>query len=419
MQIQMINKITLTIVLSFPTMIFGQCISELNEFITGFNKLESSSFNFLDDKLDRVKIVGYGEDTHGSAEFTLLAKDLMSYLAGKHNFNTLIIETGFGEGLYLNDYIQGKRDDIKAILKDHNSTWRYQTKEFIQLMEWLREFNRKSENKINLYGCEMQYVISDVHRIQDYLYKVESEYKIEGFEKHLWQNIDQDEQSDYYISYIRLKSFFIDHYEEFVNKTSEKEFDLIYHQIEVLGQFVTAVNQSVYQRKMDFRDIYMAENIEWILNHENPDSRALYWAHNDHVGDWVANGIVDVAGHFLKKRYGVSYYNISTDFGTGDFLAYPHNPDEVGSNMRTFSFETIDSSTFTYCVQQKGEPNAFVDLRNARRNEYLKCYLESPMKIMYGAGSQEWGTQTRTIDIGRAFDAIIYIDKVSTINFLE
>ncbi|PTM10420.1 MAG: hypothetical protein DA408_16000 [Bacteroidetes bacterium] len=159
----MTNKIILAIVFSFPNIIFGQCISELNEFITGFNKLESSSFNFLDDKLDSVKIVGYGEDTHGSAEFTLLAKELMSYLAEKHSFNTLIIETGFGEGLYLNDYIQGKRDDIKAILRAHNSTWRYQTEEFIQLMEWLRAYNRKSDDKINIYGCEMQYVISDVH----------------------------------------------------------------------------------------------------------------------------------------------------------------------------------------------------------------------------------------------------------------
>jgi len=261
--------------------------------------------------------------------------------------------------------------------------------------------------------------VSDVHRIADYLSKVESEYKIDGFQKHLWQHIEEDEKSDFYISYFKLKSYFIDHYEEFANKTSEKEFNLIYHHIEILGQFVTTINQSSYQRKMDFRDIYMSENIEWILSNENPDAKALFWAHNDHVGDWVANGIVDVAGHFLKKRYGASYYNISTDFGTGDFLAYPHNPDEVGSNMRTFNFGTIDSTTFTYCIQQHGEPNAFVDLRNARRNEFLKCYLGSPLKIMYGAGSQEWGTQTRTIDIGSAFDAIIYIDKISIINFMK
>jgi len=415
----MIKKTIVALIISLPNLVFGQCPSELNEFITGFENLESSSFDFLDDKLDSVKIIGYGEDTHGSAEFTQLAEELMRYLAENHNFNTLILETGFGEGLYLNDFIHGNRDDIQSILVEHNSTWRYKTEEFIHLMEFLREHNLKSENKISVYGCEMQYVISDVHRIETYLKKVGSDYEIHGFQKHLWENIEESEKSNYTNSYFKLKSYFEEHYKEFIAQTTENEFNLIYHQIEVLGQFITAINQNVYQRKMDFRDIYMSENIEWILNNENPNAKALFWAHNDHIGDWVANGIVDVAGHFLKKRYGSSYYNISTDFGTGDFFAYPHNPDVVGSNMRTFSFDKIDTTTFTYCIQQNGAPNAFVDLRNAKQNDFLSCYLNAPLKIMYGAGSQEWGTQIRTIDIGKAFDAIIYIDNISVIHFMK
>lgn len=402
-----------------PSIVFGQCNDEMNDYITGFTELKSKSFDFLDQKLDGVKIVGYGEDTHGSAEFTLLAKELMSYLADNHKFNIIIIETSFGEGEYLNDYIQGYRDDIEVILQKHNSTWRYRTEEFLILMNWLRAYNKQNQRKISLYGCEMQYVINDVHRIENYLAKVDSEYTVEGFQKHLWQTIEEIEKSDYYNSYFKLKSHFIENYDAFVNLTSEREFNKVYHHIEVLGQFVTAIHQDVYQRKMDFRDIYMSENIDWILNYENSESKAMYWAHNDHVGDWVANGLVDVAGHFLRKNYGSSYYNISSDFGTGDFLAFPHNPKEVGSNMRSYNFAQVDPSTFTYCIQQYGAPNAFVDLRSAKQNESLKCYLESPLKIMYGAGSKEWGTQTRTIDIGRAFDAIMYIDQVSAIHFLE
>ncbi|MFZ1703818.1 MAG: erythromycin esterase family protein [Saprospiraceae bacterium] len=414
----MVREILLLVCL-IPYFGFGQCNPTLNEYITGFDNLESNSFHFLKDKLEDVKILGYGEDTHGSSEFTLLAKELMKYLAENHHYNTLIIETGFGEGLFLNDYIQGERDDINAILETHNSTWRYKTEEFLLLMEWLRDYNHHSTDKISLFGCEMQYVISDIHRIEAYLQKVESVYKIDGFQKHLWQNIDDVEKSEYYHAYTKLKAYFVENYENFVGKTSEKEFEMAFQHIEVLGQFVTTIHQSVYQRKMDFRDVFMAENIEWIFHHQGSSTKAMYWAHNDHVGDWVANGIVDVAGHFLKKQFGKNYYNISTDFGTGEFLAFPHNPEEVGGHMRTFNFESIDTSTFTYCIQQQGKPNAFVDLRSARHNEELRCYLDAPIKIMYGAGSQEWGTQTRTIDIGRAFDAIIYLDKISTIHFIK
>ncbi|NJN78422.1 MAG: erythromycin esterase family protein [Saprospiraceae bacterium] len=121
----------------------AQCNSELKKYTTGFDSLISNSFSFLDNELDDVKIVGYGEDTHGNAEFTILTEELMKYLNSKHGFNILIIENGFGEVAYFNDYIQGKRDDLKSILKKYNSTWRYETVAFYHLLNWLRDYNQK------------------------------------------------------------------------------------------------------------------------------------------------------------------------------------------------------------------------------------------------------------------------------------
>ena len=412
-------KILFITLLLITTKVSGQCNTKLNKYITGFGQLKSNSFSFLDDKLGGVKIVGYGEDTHGSAEFTLVAKELMNYLSKKHQFNILILETGFSEGLYLNDYVQGKRDNIKQILKEHNSTWRYRTNEFILLMNWVKKHNKKAKTKIRIYGSEMQYVVSDVQRIQKYLVRVGSDYRINGFKKHLWQNITEEEKSDYYISYSKLKAYFNNNYQKFKEKTSEKEFQLVYHQIEILGQFVFTIHQNVYQRKMDLRDLYISENIEWIINYENPRSKALYWAHNVHVGNWVSNGIVDVAGHHLKKRFKKTFYNIATDFGTGDFFAFAFDPKKSGNGLQKFSFNSVDKSTFTQCLKNQGKPHAFIDLRNAKHEPKLKGYLENPLKIMYGAGSTEWEKETQTVDIGKAFDAILYINKINTINFIK
>jgi erythromycin esterase-like protein len=404
--------ITLSGLFSFAS--FAQCNSELKNFAVGFNEIKASSFSFLDSSLNNVRIVGYGEDTHGTAEFALLTKELMEYLSEKQGFKVLIIETGFGEGQYLNDYIQGKRNDLKTILDKHNSTWRYKTKEFYQLMNWLKEYNKDNSDKINIYGCEMQYVISDVNRIRQNLKKVNSNYQIDGFEKHLWQPIEESEKTDYYISYAKLKKHFIDNYEAFKNKSSEKEFELAYQHIAVLGQFVTAINQNVEQRKHDFRDIYMAENIEWILNFHGNESKALYWAHNAHVGDWVDNGIVDVTGHQLRKRYGNSYFNIATDFGTGEFLAFSKD-----WKMETFSYDKVLENTFTKCLKNIGNPNTFLNIRKARENKELAEYLNSDLTTMSGAGAQARNSQTETKGIGKAFDAIIYLNKTSKINWAE
>lgn len=396
----------------------AQCNSQLEKYTTGFDSLKAGSFSFLDNELKDIRIVGFGEDTHGTAEFTLLTEELMKYLSEKHGFKILIIETGFGEGQYLNDYIQGTRDDLKAILSEHSSTWRYNTKEFYQLMNWLKAYNEINVDKIYLYGCEMQYVISDVNRIREYLEKVSSDYQLNGFEKHLWQSIEAGEQTDYFIAYTKLKKYFIDNYEAFISKTSENEFNLAYQHVVVLGQFVSAMIQNVEQRKHDFRDIYMGENIQWILNFHGGHSKALYWAHNAHVGDWVDNGgYVDVTGHQLRKVYGSSYFNIATDFGTGEFIAFPVNANEVGWKFETFSYSEVNEKTFSKCLKSFGAPNTFLNIRKARRNNELTTFLDSELTTMSGAGAQARNSQTETKELGKAFDGIIYLNETSKINW--
>lgn len=406
--------LTFLLIVFLDTFCNAQCSSELKRYATGFDSITANSFSFLDSQLKDVRIVGYGEDTHGTAEFTVLAKELMKYLSGKQGFKIFILETGFGEGLYLDDYIQGVSADLKTILEEHNSTWRYKTEEFYQLMNWLRAYNQINSDKIHLYGCEMQYVISDVNRIHEYLKKVQSDYKIEGFEKHLWQTITESEKTDYYISYVKLKKYFVDNYETFKSKTSKESFNLVYHHIEVLGQFVTAINQNVQQRKHDFRDIYMGENIQWILDFQGRESKALYWAHNAHIGDWVGNGIVDVTGHQLRKIYGESYFNIATDFGLGEFLAFSND-----GKMKPFGYDKILENTFTQCLKSYGNPNTFLNIREARKDKSLFEFLNMPLTTMSGAGAQVRNNQTETQDIGKAFDAIIYLDRTTKISWAK
>jgi len=399
---------------------FAQCNTELKPYAVGFEKIEAGSFSFLDNTLQDVRILGYGEDTHGTSEFTTLAEELMKYLTEKHGFKIFVIETGFGEGLYLNDYIQGKGGDLKTILNEHNSTWRYRTQEFYQLMNWLKEYNHNNTDKIHLYGCEMQYVISEVNRIRDYLKLVNSDYKIDGFEKHLWQSIEESEKVDYYISYSKLKKHFFNNYETFKNKTSEAAFSLAYHHIEVIGQFVTAINQNVEQRKADFRDIYMGENIQWILDFHGSQSKALYWAHNAHVGDWVDNGIVDVTGHQLRKIYGSSYFNIATDFGIGEFIAFPADATKTNDwKLKTFKYDSVLENSFTNCLKQMGKPNSFLNIRKAREDKKLTAFLNSALTTMSGAGAEARGAQTETKDLGKAFDGIIYLDRTNKINWVK
>ena len=61
----------------------------------------------------------------------------------------------------------------------------------------------------------------------------------------------------------------------------------------------------------------------------------------------------------------------------------------------------------------------FLNLRNAKNNFNLKDFLQKPLTLMSGSGAQIRETNTESIAIGKAFDAIIYLDKISEINWAE
>ncbi len=190
--------------------------------------------------------------------------------------------------------------------------------------------------------------------------------------------------------------------------------------MEILGQFATTINQNNEQRKSDFRDIYMGENILWIMNYYNHNKKAMYWAHNAHVGDWVDNGIVDVTGHQLRKLYGDYYFNIATDFGTGNFIAYPNDANKTNDwRFKTITIDKVVEDTFTQCLKNFGTPNTFLNFRAARANKDLAYTLNSPLMSMSGAGARARSSETESKAFGSAFDAIIYLDKTNAINWAD
>ena len=394
----------------------AQCPGELQSYLTGFSTLTADQLSFLDDQLDSVYVVGYGEDTHGSAEFTQLAGELLKYLVRGHNFTGIVLETMVGEAAYLDAYVQGTRHDLDYLLNEINSSWRYRTEEFVALLEWMRRYNADHPSApLHLYGNEMQYVKADAMLVRDYLSALGHDVEVAAYDKHLWQSFSPEEMTGLFDNYRALDGYLTLHADALIGASSPAAYDRIRHHVEVIGQFVLAINQSKERHKHDLRDLYAAENLLYLFEDGAQDPRLLYWAQNAHVGDWVNNGLVDVTGHQLAKRMGKAYYRLATDFGNGEFVAMAR---KGGMWTWTVVDFLLDPGTFTACLAAGGTPYAFLDLRAARREKALGEYLRRPLTTMAGAGAQYYGSMTTETDIGRAFDGILYLDTVHAINRL-
>jgi len=125
--------------------------------------------------IGNARIVSLGEATHGSREFFQLKHRMLEYLATEMGFTIFSIEANMPEAYRLNDYVlNGNGDPAKLIQGMYFWTWN--TQEVLDMVIWMREFNKSGKGRVQFTGFDMQTpnVAADI--VRDFVDKNDSEY---------------------------------------------------------------------------------------------------------------------------------------------------------------------------------------------------------------------------------------------------
>lgn len=115
----------------------------------------SSDLDVLLAWLDDAPLVGLGENPHGVHEYHRLAHRLFAHShargAPHEPFGLWALEIDQAHAARLDDYVQGRRDDLEALLTER---W-YGSKIFYDaalddLLRWMREHNRTAERPVHV-----------------------------------------------------------------------------------------------------------------------------------------------------------------------------------------------------------------------------------------------------------------------------
>ena len=105
--------------------------------------------------IGKARIVSLGEATHGTREFFQLKHRMLEYLATEMGFNIFSIEANMPEAYRLNDYVlNGKGDPAQLIHGMYFWTWN--TQEVLDMVLWMREFNKSGKGRVQFTGFDMQ-----------------------------------------------------------------------------------------------------------------------------------------------------------------------------------------------------------------------------------------------------------------------
>lgn len=249
----------------------------------------------LADALRAARVVGLGEATHGTREFTELRSQLVGELTRNGWLTTIALEASWAEAGRVDDYVRlGKgtaRDAVKAL-----AYWPWRTEEFVAFVEAVRKRNDALpiDQKIEFVGIDY----APPEATAAYFPRLAA----------LRRLVSWDERA----------------------KLSARDREPLLRALSAPDKPPTSlpailglrITQSILESRDrdDFRDRVMADAVVALLSLTEKKRHIAIWAHNEHVAEGVAEGVP--MGHHLKTLLADKYRAIGTLFYEGSFVTY-------------------------------------------------------------------------------------------------
>jgi erythromycin esterase len=402
-------------------------------------KNDSLQFDFLNEKLKNIEVIGLGEATHGTKEFFELKSKLFKYLVEKHDVKLFGIEANFAACYDINKYVLTGEGKAKEALSK-NGYWVWQSQEVLDLIEWMKDYNigKTSNQKVQFYGYDMQDATSCVVWLDNYLSKNSPRFnknllpeKIEENKTALKELDDNglDEMQKTNLNKLKkLEEFVLSQRTELFKKDST-DYKFVKQTIAVLRQKLNYFREQDFNTAYSYRDSSMTQNIKWIRESNN-NGKIMLWAHNGHIGkgtfsDDFKSG--NWMGTHLNNLYGAKYYNIGFSFSEGGFVSQSPSSTNLFYLMYSFTKSIFkdepwlvsnnyvkphSKSYLTNAFSQLKTPIFYIDFEDISNKKSLKDFVNKDYEH-YEAGavyinekSALWST-----NLYEYFDAIIYVDK--------
>lgn len=325
------------------------------------NNLTFDHLKQLDSIFEKSRLIGLGESTHGTSEFTTIRAEIFKYLIQNHDYSIFFLEADYNACSRVNRYIQGAEDDSVEALQEV-LLWPWRTQELLDLVEWMKEYNLTHDNILEFVGCDMQLIRDDKEELPR-LFSMYKAYK--EFESKL-PSFDFDKQDSAMV--LSKQKEWAEFSNEFLTSFPDVEPLLI---INVTQWFENAV---LSRNKRNFRDSCMGNNIADYLE-RRPQKKGIYFAHNGHVAkiskQFEANiPVFKRAGCYLDERIGNQYFAIAMEFNTGSFNAYNFLGEKY--TMETFTFKKRKRRSLAHIVLRKDDKIKYVNSKLIPSKKYVR-----------------------------------------------
>jgi erythromycin esterase-like protein len=315
-------------------------------------------------------------------------------------------------------------------------TWMWRNSDVLDFVDWLRTHNdaraERGEARAAFYGMDLYSLYASIGEVLDYLDEVDPEAARVARQRYGCLEPYQSDPAQYGLAavtsrYAACEDAVVDNLRTLQQKRGEYLSGTGEAFLDAMQNARIAVNAERYYRAMyygsaeswNLRDRHMFETLEALLTFHGPDSKAVIWAHNSHVGDarateMSARGELNI-GQLVRERFGAEAHSIGfgTDHGT---VAAAH---EWDGPMQVMRVRPSNEHSYERLCHDSGEPAFILPLRRGQveaelRRDLGEARLERAIGVIYRPDSELLSHYFRA-ELPSQFDEYVWFDETSAV----
>jgi protein-L-isoaspartate(D-aspartate) O-methyltransferase len=393
-------------------------------------------FRRLADRFGDARVVLMGEATHGTSEFYRARAELTKRLILEHGFTVIAVEADWPDAARIDRYARGRTDGMTGVAAfTRFPAWMWRNVEVRALIDWLRAYNETiaaPEHRVGFYGLDLYSLHASIAGVLEYLDRHDPEAARVARERYGCLTPWQHDPASYGRAALRpgfrtceqavlamLRDLLKGRLDD-AAKDGESFLDAAQN-----ARLVAAAER--YYRTMyygaaeswNLRDRHMFETLQAVLAARGPDTKAVVWAHNSHIGDARATEMGKIRdelniGQLCREAYGAEarLLGFGTDRGT---VAAASNWD---GPMEIKDVRPAHEDSYEWLCRESGRERFLLDLSaegaDALRYALLQPRLERAIGVIYRPET-ELLSHYFEAQLPRQFDAWLWFEETSAV----
>lgn len=403
-----------------------------------FGTIDSADLEPLLRRIGDARVVLLGESSHGTSEFYRMREQISRALIERKGFSFIAIEGDWPDAARIDHYVRHATypaSEWTAFARF--PTWMWRNREVREFVDWLRKRNGQVDpgKRVAFHGLDLYSLFSSIRSVLSYLEDVDPQTARVARQRYgcltPWQadpaTYGQAALTGTYQTceheVVSMLSDLLQKHRVYAEHDGERFLDAVQN-----AKLITSAEQ--YYRIMyygsraswNLRDTHMFGTLQNLLHFHGPESKAIVWAHNSHVGDSAATemsarGEYNI-GHLCREEFGDAAYSIGFGTNSGTVAA----ASDWDGPMEIKTVRPALPQSYERLCHESGGARFLLPLRNPKAAGLISALsrprLERAIGVIYRPETELQSHYFQAV-LPRQFDEYIWFDKTEAVTPFE